>query len=82
MLARFPLLQFLALRTGLLVVVAVALSLAGLRGVPAILLALVISSIISVFALSSHRDAVSGSIDGRLSRMRRRMNEAASSEDE
>ncbi|RKS69171.1 uncharacterized protein DUF4229 [Motilibacter peucedani] len=79
---RFALLRFLTLRTLLLVAVAVVLWAVGLRGAPALLLALLISSVVSVFVLSSSRDAVSASLEGRVSRMRHRIDEAASSEDE
>ena len=79
---RFALIRFLTLRTLLLVAVALVLWVAGLRGAPALLLALLISSVVSVFALSGQRDAVSATIEGRFSRLRHRLDEAASSEDE
>ena len=77
-----PVLRFLALRTALLVAALLLLWAVGLRGVPALLLALLISSAVSIFALSRQRDAVSGTIDTRVSRMRRRLDDAAASEDE
>lgn len=79
---RYPLVTFLAARTGLLVVVLAVLWLVGLRGFPLLVLALFVSSVVSIFALSGQRDAVSGQIEGRVSRMRHRLDEAAASEDE
>jgi hypothetical protein len=81
-LQRHPFLAFLWLRTALLVGVAAVLMLLGLRGVPAVLLALVLSSIVSLFVLNRQRDAVSGALDRRFRSMRQRLDEAASSEDD
>ena len=82
MLQRHPVIAFLWLRTALLIGVAFVLMLLGMRGVPAVLFALVISSILSLFLLNRQRDAVSGAVDRRLHGLRQRMSEAASSEDE
>lgn len=79
---RFPVLRFLAMRTALLLVVVAILWALGLHGAPGLLLALILSSIISLFVLNRQRDAVSGSLDSRVSKFRRRINEAASAEDE
>jgi membrane protein implicated in regulation of membrane protease activity len=81
-LQRHPVLAFLWMRTALLVVVALVLMLLGLRGVPAVLLALVVSSVLSIFVLNRQRDAVSSAVDRRFRGMRHRLDEAASSDDE
>jgi membrane protein implicated in regulation of membrane protease activity len=81
-LQRHPFLAFLWLRTALLVGVAAIFMLLGLRGIPAVLLALVVSSVVSLFVLNRQRDAVSTAIDRRFTGLRKRINEAAASEDE
>jgi hypothetical protein len=81
-LQRHPVIAFLWMRTALLIGVALVLMLIGLRGVPAILLALVISSILSIFVLNRQRDLVSGAVDRRLRGLRQRVQDAAASEDE
>ncbi len=73
---------YLALRTALLVAVGAILALFGLRGIPLIVLALVISSILALPLLSRRRDAVSAGLSSRVERTRRRLDEAASSDDE
>ncbi|RZS79041.1 uncharacterized protein DUF4229 [Motilibacter rhizosphaerae] len=82
MLQRYPLPAYLALRTALLVGVAVVLWALGVRGLLAIILALLVSSVISLFTLGRYRDAVSGNLDRRISRTRERLDRAAASEDE
>ncbi|NHC44159.1 DUF4229 domain-containing protein [Motilibacter aurantiacus] len=79
---RHPVLVFFAMRTALLVVVALVLSLMGVNGVLALLIALVVSSILSLKLLSKQRDAVSEAIAARLDRTRGRLDSAAASEDE
>ena len=77
-----PILAFFMLRTGLLVAVAVVLWAIGLNGALALLIALVVSSLLSLKLLSKQRDAVSAAIAARVDRTRGRLNAAAASEDE
>lgn len=74
--------QYLALRTVLLVVVAAVLYLIGLRGIWWIASAFLISGLISLFALSGQRDVAAGSLESAFSRLNRRINRAAAAEDE
>jgi hypothetical protein len=62
-----PLLVYTALRLGLLVVVTALLALTGLRGAPLLLLALLVSGLISLVALRGNR----GEISARLVERRR-----------
>ncbi len=66
------LLRYTALRALVLGVVLALLWLVGLRGFVLLLSALLISGIVSLFVLSRSRDAVSASLDHRLSTIKER----------
>jgi Protein of unknown function (DUF4229) len=57
------------------------LELAGVGGLLSLLLAAVISALISFVALSRLRDSMSASLTGRLTRFRERLDDGASRED-
>jgi Protein of unknown function (DUF4229) len=57
------------------------LELAGVGGLLSLLLAAVISALISFVVLSRLRDSMSASLTGRLTRIRERLDEGASRED-
>jgi hypothetical protein len=57
------------------------LELAGIGGLMSLLLAAIISALISFVALSRMRDSMSASLTGRLTRFRERLDEGAGRED-
>lgn len=73
---------FIGLRTVLLVATGAVLYLFGLRGAALLILAVLISSALSLPLLSRRRDAVSSRISERVERTRRKLDEAAASDDE
>nr|WP_196792100.1 DUF4229 domain-containing protein [Motilibacter deserti] len=70
------------MRTALLVAVALVLWVIGVNGALALLIALVVSSLLSLKLLSKQRDAVSEAIAARVDRTRGRLDAAAAAEDE
>ncbi len=68
-------------RLGLLAVVAGALWVAQVRGVLLLILAFVISGLISAFLLSRQRNAFAQTVDARARRITERMAEAEAAED-
>jgi hypothetical protein len=73
--------RYTLLRVLLFVVVAALLWIVGLRGLWLVMFAILISGMISIFALSKSRDAASVSLSNRLSTIKRRMDERAAAED-
>lgn len=74
-------LTYTLLRVLIFLAAAIILALFGLRGIPLILLALVISAIISLLFLSRLRDRMSVSLSGRLSRFGSKLDAGTKSED-
>jgi Protein of unknown function (DUF4229) len=73
--------RYTLLRVLLFLVVAALLWIMGLRGLWLVMFAILISGMISIFALSKSRDAASVSLSNRLSTIKRRMDERAAAED-
>jgi uncharacterized membrane protein len=74
-------LTYTLLRLLIFLAVAIILALSGLRGIPLILVALVISSIISLLLLSKLRDRMSVSLSGRISRFGSKLDAGTRAED-
>jgi Protein of unknown function (DUF4229) len=74
-------LTYTLLRLLIFLAAAIILALFGLHGIPLILLALVISAIISLLLLSRLRDRMSVSLSGRISRFGSKLNAGTRSED-
>jgi hypothetical protein len=77
-----PTLSYTVLRLGLFVVVFLVLYLAGARSVLLLAGAILISGLISYFALSAQRSAMSGIISKRLTNLRERLDAGTRSEDQ
>jgi ABC-type transport system involved in cytochrome bd biosynthesis fused ATPase/permease subunit len=77
-----PVLVYTASRLTVFVVVAAVLAFLGMRGILLLLVAVVVSGLLSYVLLSRQRDAMSQSVVQRGERLRRRMREATESEDE
>lgn len=74
-------LRYTALRVLVFLVVAALLWLVGLRGFWLLLVAVFASGVISLFVLRGSREAVSSSLDWRMSTIKQRMAERAAAED-
>jgi hypothetical protein len=74
-------LSYTVLRLLLFFAALIVLSLAGARGLLLLVLAAVISAVISLVALSRLRDSMSGSLSARVRSMRSRLDDASRSED-
>jgi len=74
-------LTYTLLRVLIFLAVGLILALFGLRGIPLILLALVISAILSLLFLSRLRDRMSISLAGRMSRFGAKLDAGTRSED-
>jgi len=74
-------LTYTLLRVLIFLAAAIILALFGLRGIPLILLALVISAIISLLFLSRLRDRMSISLSGRFSRFGSKLDAGTKAED-
>jgi hypothetical protein len=74
-------LTYTLLRLLLFLAAAIILALFGLRGIPLILLALIISAIISLLLLSRLRDRMSVSLSGRISRFGSKLDAGTKAED-
>jgi hypothetical protein len=72
---------YTVLRLGIFAVALGGLYLAGARGIVLLLIAAVISAALSYVILSRQREAMAGSISGRISRARQRLDEGTRSED-
>jgi hypothetical protein len=77
-----PVLVYTASRLGVFVLVAIVLALFGMRGILLLLVAVVISGLLSFVLLSRQRDAMSQAVVDRSARIRNRMREATEAEDE
>jgi hypothetical protein len=75
-------LSYTVLRLGLFVVVFLLLYLAGARSVLLLAGSILISGLISYFALNAQRSAMSGIISKRLTNFRERLDAGARSEDQ
>ena len=73
---------YTVLRFGLFIVVFGLLYAAGLRYVPLLLLSILISGVISYFALNSQRAAMSGAISRRVTNFRERLDAGTRAEDD
>jgi biopolymer transport protein ExbB/TolQ len=76
-----PVLVYTASRLGVFVVVAAVLALLGMRGLLLLLVAVLVSGLLSFVLLSRQRDAMSQAVVQRGSSLRQRMREATESED-
>lgn len=76
------LLKYFLLRVLVFAAVAALLALVGLRGWWLLLIAVVVSGLISIFALNRTRDEVSTSLSDRLSAIRNRIDESTRAEDD
>jgi hypothetical protein len=76
-----PVLVYTASRLAVFVVVAAVLALLGMRGVLLLLVAVVVSGLLSFVLLSRQRDAMSQAVVQRGTSLRQRMKEATESED-
>lgn len=76
------LLRYTLLRLGLLAATAGLLWLVGLRGLPLLLVAFLVSGIISLVVLSKARDEVSVALSTRVGTINRRLDEPPPSQDE
>jgi hypothetical protein len=74
-------LTYSLLRLLLFLAAAIILALFGLRGIPLILLALIISAITSLLLLSRLRDRMSVSLSGRISRFGSKLDAGTKAED-
>jgi hypothetical protein len=74
-------LTYTLLRVLIFLAVGLILALSGLRGIPLILLALVISAILSLLLLSRLRDRMSVSLSGRISRFGSKLDAGTRAED-
>jgi hypothetical protein len=74
-------LTYTLLRLLLFLAAAIILALFGLRGIPLILLALVISAITSLLLLSRWRDRMSISLSGRITRFGSKLDSGTKAED-
>jgi Protein of unknown function (DUF4229) len=74
-------LTYTLLRLLLFLAAAIILALFGLRGIPLILLALIISAIISLLLLSKWRDRMSISLSGRFTRFGSKLDSGTKAED-
>ncbi len=74
-------LSYTVLRVLLFLAAALVLALFGVHGITLLVVALVVSSIISLPLLSRLRDRMSTSLTGRLSRFRARLDEGTRAED-
>jgi uncharacterized protein DUF4229 len=72
---------YTGLRIALLVVCLVVLYAIGFRGFTALLVALVVSGLLSLFLLARQRAAMSVAVDQRMSRLRTRMQARTKAED-
>jgi UPF0716 family protein affecting phage T7 exclusion len=75
-------LRYTLSRIALFLIAALALGLFGIDGLYAILGALIISSIASIFLLRNQRMALSAQVANRADRMRERMDQATRKEDD
>jgi hypothetical protein len=76
-----PVLRYTTLRISLFLGVLLLLSLLGLRDLPLLALAVLVSGLISYSLLSKQRDAMSGVVAGRIQRIRRSIDDSARAED-
>jgi hypothetical protein len=76
-----PVLVYTAFRLGVFVVVAAILALLGMRGILLLLVAVLVSGLLSFVLLSRQRDAMSQAVVQRGTSLRQRMKEATESED-
>jgi hypothetical protein len=74
-------LTYTLMRVLIFLAAAVILALFGLRGIPLILIALIISAIISLVFLSKLRDRMSVALSGRLSRFGSKLDAGTKAED-
>jgi len=74
-------LTYTLLRLVIFLAAAIVLALFGLRGIPLILLALIISAIISLVMLSKLRDRMSISLSGRIARFGSKLDAGTKAED-
>ncbi|HKD88012.1 MAG TPA: DUF4229 domain-containing protein [Streptosporangiaceae bacterium] len=74
-------LTYTLLRLVIFLAAGIVLALLGLRGIPLILLALVISAIISLVMLSKLRDRMSISLSGRITRFGSKLDAGTKAED-
>jgi Protein of unknown function (DUF4229) len=75
------LMRYTLLRVLLFLAVAALLWIVGLRGLALVMFAILGSGMISIFALSRSRDAVSVSLANRAAKIKRRIDERAAAED-
>jgi Protein of unknown function (DUF4229) len=75
------LLRYTLLRVLLFLAVAALLWIVGLRGLGLVMFAILGSGMISIFALSRSRDAVSVSLANRAAKIKRRIDERSAAED-
>jgi Protein of unknown function (DUF4229) len=76
-----PFLVYTALRVGVFAVTLAVLYLLGMRQLLLLVVALLVSGLLSFVLLSRHRDAMSTAVTERGSSLRRRMREATEAED-
>ena len=74
-------LTYTLLRLLVFLAAALILGLAGMRGIPLVLLALIISAIVSLPLLSKVRDRMSTSLSGRISRFGSKLDAGTKAED-
>jgi hypothetical protein len=74
-------LTYTLLRLLIFLAAAIILALFGLRGIPLILMALIISAIISLLLLSRLRDRMSISLSGRITRFGSKLDAGTKAED-
>ncbi len=74
-------LTYTLLRLLIFVAAALILALAGMRGIPLLLVALIISAIVSLPLLSRLRDRMSTSLSGRMTRFRSKLDAGTKAED-
>jgi ABC-type transport system involved in cytochrome bd biosynthesis fused ATPase/permease subunit len=77
-----PVLRYTSARLAVFVVVAAVLALLGMRGILLLLVAVLVSGLLSFVLLSRQRDAMSASVVQRGASLRQRMKEATEAEDE
>ncbi len=77
-----PVFTYTVLRLLLFVTAVGVLSLLGVRGLPLLLLAVLVSGMVSLVLLSRQRDAMSGAVLGRYRGVRRRLDARTRAEDE
>ena len=82
MLERHPILVYTIARIGLFFLAAGALHVAGARGLMLVVMAFLVSALLSLILLSGPRDGFSRKVAGYFDRINRRIDEAARAEDD